>query len=386
MKRATIIVLDGVGIGELPDADKYGDVGSNTLMNIKRETNLSLPNMCRLGLGNIAGDNLFERNANPIGSYGKANEISAGKDTTIGHWEITGLVTEKPFPTYPNGFPNEIINKFEQITGRSVLGNCTASGTQIISDLGDEHVKTGNPIVYTSADSVFQIATHEDVVPIEKLYWMCEQARGILVEEHAVARVIARPFNGTSGAYTRTSNRKDYSIAPHDKTLLDYVSAAGFEVAAVGKIEDIFCNQGITRSVHTHTNEEGIEQTIKYLREDFAGLIFTNLVDYDMLYGHRNDVVGFANALEYFDSRLPELISVMHDDDVLIITADHGCDPTTSSTDHSREFIPILVYGKKLECKDLGIRKTYADIAASVADYLDIHANIAGDSFIRKLI
>ena len=310
---------------------------------------------------------------------------SSGKETTTGHWEISGVVVENAFPTYPNGFPKEITDKFEKAIGKKILANCPASGTQIIADLGDEHVKTGNPIVYTSADSVFQIAAHEDVVPLEKLYEMCEIARNILTGKHAVARVIARPFTGSSGNYSRTKNRKDFSLRPIRKTLLDYISESGMEVAAVGKIEDIFCNQGITKKVHTRVNSEGIDETINYLREDFSGLIFTNLVDYDMLYGHRNDVDGFAKALHEFDIRIPEIIDSMRDDDLLFITADHGCDPTTPSTDHSREYIPLLIYGKGVKNINLHTRPTYSDIAATIAEYLKIDPDINGTSFLGEI-
>lgn len=387
MKRAIIIVMDGVGIGELPDADKYKDCGSNTLMNIKKVyPDLKLKNLCSLGLGNIDGENLYDKNENPIGSYGKCAEKSSGKDTTTGHWEISGVTVENPFPTYPNGFPKEIIDKFENAIGRKILANYAASGTQIITELGDEHVKTGFPIIYTSADSVFQIAAHEDVIPLQKLYDMCEIARNILTGQHAVARVIARPFTGKSGNYTRTKNRKDFSLLPIRKTLLDYISETGMEVAAVGKIEDIFCNQGITKKVHTRINSEGIDETINYLKEDFPGLIFTNLVDYDMLYGHRNDLPGFAKALDEFDKRIPEIINAMKDEDLLFITADHGCDPTTPSTDHSREYIPLLVYGRNIKKTNLHTRTSYSDIAATIAQYLEINSNIDGTSFLNALI
>lgn len=387
MKRAIIIVMDGVGIGELPDANNYGDAGSNTLMNIKKSVpNLQLKNLCRLGLGNIDGENLYNKVENPIGSYGKCAEKSRGKDTTTGHWEIAGVIVEKAFPTYPNGFPQEIIEKFEEAIGKKILANYPASGTEIINKLGDEHLKTGCPIIYTSADSVFQIAAHEDVVPLEKLYEMCEIARNILVGKHAVARVIARPFTGTSGNYVRTKNRKDFSIVPIRKTLLDYVSESGMEVAAVGKIEDIFCNRGITKKVHTRVNSEGIDETINYLREDFGGLIFTNLVDYDMLYGHRNDVDGFAKALEEFDERIPQIIDAMNDDDLLFITADHGCDPTTPSTDHSREYIPLLIYNKNIKRTNLLTRQTYSDIAATIAQYLGIDSELNGTSFLEEIL
>jgi len=390
MRRAVIIVLDGVGIGELPDADKYNDCGSNTLMNIKKKVpSLRLKNMCSLGLGNIdcGGDteNLYEKDLNPKGFYGRMAEHSAGKDTTTGHWEISGIWLDKPFPTYPNGFPKKIMDKFEQEIGRKTLANYPASGTEIIQKLGDEHIKTGSPIIYTSADSVFQIAAHENVISVSELYDMCEKARKILNGSHGVARVIARPFLGESGNYVRTKNRKDFSLPPVSETLLDYASKQGFDVRAVGKIEDIFCGRGITHSVHTTNNADGIEQTIKYLNEDFQGIIFTNLVDYDMLYGHRNNVEGFAEALEYFDEKLPSILNSLKEDDILFITADHGCDPTTPSTDHSREYVFVLGYGKKVCPINISTRRTYSDLAATIAEYLDIDSNLEGISFLREI-
>lgn len=382
MKRAIIIVLDAVGIGELPDADKYGDKGSNTLMHVKEALPaLNLKNMCNLGLGLIDGDNVYEKVNNPKGIYGKMAEHSAGKDTTTGHWELSGIWIDKPFPTYPKGFPKEIIEEFESKIGRKVLGNCVASGTVIIQELGDEHMKTGYPIVYTSADSVFQIACHEDIIPIEKQYRYCEIAREILQGDNGVGRVIARPFVGSNGHYTRTERRKDFSLPPIAPTLLDYVSESGLTVSAVGKIEDIFCNRGITQSVHTHTNAEGIEQTIKYIENAPDGLIFTNLVDTDMLYGHRNDVDGFGKSLQYFDDNLPRIINAMSDDDILFITADHGCDPTTPSTDHSREYVFLLGYGKNIKPHNIGIRRTYADLAKTIADYFNIENDLHGEKF-----
>ena len=382
MKRAIIIVLDAVGIGELPDADKYGDKGSNTLMHVKEALPaLNLKNMCNLGLGLIDGDNVYEKVNNPKGIYGKMAEHSAGKDTTTGHWELSGIWIDKPFPTYPKGFPKEIIEEFESKIGRKVLGNCVASGTVIIQELGDEHMKTGYPIVYTSADSVFQIACHEDIIPIEKQYRYCEIAREILQGDNGVGRVIARPFIGSNGHYTRTERRKDFSLPPIAPTLLDYVSESGLTVSAVGKIEDIFCNRGITQSVHTHTNAEGIEQTIKYIENAPDGLIFTNLVDTDMLYGHRNDVDGFGKSLQYFDNNLPRIINAMSDDDILFITADHGCDPTTPSTDHSREYVFLLGYGKNIKPHNIGIRRTYADLAKTIADYFNIENDLHGEKF-----
>lgn len=383
MKRGIIIVLDAVGIGELPDASEYGDEGSNTLMHIKElKPHLDLKNMCSLGLGLIDGYNIYEKTDKPIGAYGKMMEKSKGKDTTTGHWEISGISLKKPFPTYPNGFPHEIIKEFENKIGKGILGNYAASGTVIIQELGDEHIRTGKPIVYTSADSVFQIAAHEDIIPVEELYKMCKIAREILKNDHGVARVIARPFTGTSSNYKRTERRKDFSLPPTAPTLLDYMKSAGKEVACVGKIEDIFCNRGITKSVHTHTNAEGIEQTIKYIKEDFEGLIFTNLVDTDMLYGHRNDVEGFANSLQYFDDNLPRIMNAMKDDDILFITSDHGCDPTTPSTDHSREHSFLLMYGKTVIPQNLGTRKTFSDIGKTIAEYVGIKAKLEGENML----
>lgn len=392
MKRVAIIVLDSVGIGELPDAAKYGDEGSNTLVNIKKSyPAFSVPNMAGLGLGNIDGEDicLLGKTASPKGCYGKMSEASNGKDTTTGHWEIAGIVTENPFPTFTEtGFPKEVMDKFEEAIGRKTLGNISASGTAIINELGDEHVKTGYPIVYTSADSVFQIACHEDIIPVDELYKMCETAREILVGDYAVARVIARPFVGSgNGNYTRTERRKDFSLAPTSDTLLDLLKANGKSVVAIGKIEDIFEHRGITLADHTTNNPDGIEKTIEYLKKDFEGLLFTNLVDTDMIYGHRNDVKGYAEAVMYFDSKLPEIMSAMKDDDILIITADHGCDPTTPSTDHSREYVPLLVCGKNIkEGVNLGVRKQFSDIAATAAEYLGINENFGAVSFLKDII
>lgn len=392
MKRAVIIVLDSAGIGELPDAAKYGDEGSNTFVNIKKSRpDMDLKNMCSLGLGNIDGKDidLLGKVENPIGCFGKMAEASNGKDTTTGHWEMTGIITENPFPTFTKtGFPYEVMRRLEADTGdMGFLGNLAASGTEIINILGDEHVRTGFPIVYTSADSVFQIAAHEDVVPVEKLYWICEKARAILQGPYAVARVIARPFTGTSGHYVRTKNRRDFSLAPTSATILDLISDAGKNVTAVGKIEDIFQHRGITVSSHTTNNHDGTEKTIEFIKKDSDGLIFTNLVDFDMVYGHRNDIDGYKNALEAFDKKLPEIISALKDEDILFITADHGCDPTTPSTDHSREYVPLLVYGKNIKHGvNLGIRSTFADLGKTVVDYLGIENSLPGTSFLKNII
>lgn len=388
MKRIIIIVMDSVGIGELPDADLYGDQGSNTLGNIaKRIQGFRLPNLEKLGLGCIDGIKGFDRSASPLGCYGRMAERSAGKDTTTGHWEIAGIILDKPFPVYPGGFPNDIIASFEKAAGTKVLGNYAASGTEIIKQLGQQHVKTGFPIVYTSADSVFQIAAHEEIIPVEKLYEMCRKAREILQGAHAVGRVIARPFTGAEGNFTRTERRHDFSLKPIRRTILDGLYDKGFKVKAVGKIEDIFCGQGINESVHIHGNMDGVDKTMEYMKEDFEGLIFTNLVDFDMLYGHRNNVNGYAQALKEFDSRLPETIENLFEDDILIITADHGCDPTTESTDHSREYVPLLVYGKRLkQGVNLYSRASFSDIAQTIAQIFDIDISLNGRSFYREVI
>jgi phosphopentomutase len=388
INRAVLIVLDSVGVGELPDAAEYSDAGSNTVKNIyKSIKNFSLPNLEKLGLLNIDGFEDLKKSDEYIGTVAKCNEKSKGKDTTTGHWEISGLVLDNPFPTYPDGFPEDIIKEFEKRTGRKTIGNYPASGTEIIKVLGKEHVDTGSLIVYTSADSVFQIAAHEEVVPLEELYKICTIARELLQGKHGVGRVIARPFTGTEGNYTRTENRKDFSLVPPKDTLLDYVKNSGMEVFAIGKIEDIFVNKGITRSNHTHNNEEGIEATIEAIKEDFKGLIFTNLVDFDMIYGHRNNVQGYADALKYFDDKLPEIMDNLKDDDVLIITADHGCDPTTESTDHSREYIPLIFSGKNIRGNNnLGVLNTYASIGKTILHMLNIENSIEGNSVLGNII
>lgn len=388
MKRAIIIVLDSVGIGELPDANLYGDEGSNTLGNIakalKDESWFKLPHMNQLGLGHIDGLEGLEKPEKFSGAVARMAERSKGKDTTTGHWEIAGLILDHPFPTYPNGFPKEIIDAFEKAIGTKTIGNCVASGTEIIARLGEEHMKTGFPIVYTSADSVFQIAAHEEIIPIEKLYEMCQIARNMLTGEHAVGRVIARPFLGQPGNFKRTDRRRDFSLKPIKKTVLEFAKEQGFEVRAVGKIEDIFAGQGVTHAVHIHDNMDGVDQTINWMKEEFSGILFTNLVDFDMVYGHRNNVEGYAKALVDFDNRLPEIMNNMKDEDILIITADHGCDPTTESTDHSREYTPLLVYGKPVKAGvNLHTRESFSDIAATVADYLGIKAEIEGKSFLE---
>lgn len=388
INRVILIVLDSVGIGELPDAHLFNDEGSNTVGNIyKSIKGFNLPKLEQLGLLNIEGlKDLSTNNEKALASFGRAAEKSMGKDTTTGHWEMSGIILPQAFPTYPNGFPKEVIEEFEKRTGRKAIGNCVASGTEIIQRLGDEHVKTGAFIVYTSADSVFQIAAHEEVVPLDELYKACRIARDMLQGEHGVGRVIARPFVGISGDYKRTENRRDFSLEPIKNTMLDYLSDKGFMTYAIGKIEDIFANKGINKAKHTKNNQEGIEATIEAIKENTSGIIFTNLVDFDMLYGHRNDVVGYANALKHFDNYLEEIKSLLKDDDVLIITADHGCDPTTPSTDHSREYIPVLFYGNKIkENNDFGTLDTYACIGKTILDMLDIKNDLDGYSIKDKL-
>lgn len=379
MKRVFLIVLDSVGIGEMPDAAAYGDAGSNTILAASKNPYFSMPNMRKLGFFNIDGVNIGEKEAHPEGAVARMTEVSKGKDTTIGHWEIAGVISNSPLPTYPNGFPKEIIDEFSKRTGRGVLCNKPYSGTDVIRDYGEEHMKTGDLIVYTSADSVFQIAAHEDIVPVETLYEYCSIAREMLQGEHGVGRVIARPFIGEPGNFTRTTRRHDFSLQPPKTTMLDQLSANGFSVLSVGKIIDIFAEKGITEYVRTTGNEDGINKTLDYMKKDFEGLCFTNLVDYDMLYGHRNDVEGYAKALTYFDERLPELLVAMRDEDVLMITADHGCDPSTPSTDHSREYTPFVVYGKPVKAgENYGTRESFSDIAATILSYFGLTPECAG--------
>lgn len=387
LQRVVIIVLDSVGIGALPDARLYGDEGSNTLGNIAEALGgLHLPNMERLGLGKIAPIKGVSSSVTTAGFFGKMSELSAGKDTTSGHWEMMGIVTEKPFPTYPNGFPEDIINTFVNKIGRNILGNKPASGTEIIQELGKQHIETGFPIVYTSADSVFQIAACEDTIPIHDLYKMCETAREILTGEHAVGRVIARPFIIENGQYVRTDRRRDFSLAPPSPTVLERALHKGLEVVGVGKIGDIFAHRGLSEEIHTHDNQDGITRTIHCIKRNFPGIIMTNLVDFDMKYGHRNDIQGYARALQSFDDSIPEIMSNLDKSDVLFITADHGCDPTTASTDHSREYVPLLVYGKGLNTPvSLGIRQSFADLGATVADVLNLTPSHCGASFSKIL-
>ena len=386
--RIIIIVLDSVGIGELPDAYKFGDEGSNTLVNTAKAVGgLNVPNLESFGLGKIGDIPGVSKGVDAKAFYGKMIEASAAKDTTSGHWEIMGVITEKPFPTYPEGFPDDVIKEFTTAIGRPILGNKTASGTEIIKELGEEHIRTGYPIVYTSADSVFQIAACEDVIPIESLYEMCDCARDILKGEHNVGRVIARPFIEENGIYTRTERRRDFSLLPPEETVLDKAVKKGYEVVGVGKIGDIFAHRGLTREIHATNNREGVLKTIESIREDFKGIIFTNLIDFDMKYGHRNNPEGYAEALELFDKSLPEIVDALKAGDVIIITADHGCDPTTLSTDHSREYVPLLVFGKKLNKPgSLGIRNSFADIGATVSEALLESRLDKGESFFTELI
>lgn len=389
MKRVFLIVLDSVGIGELPDAADYGDAGSNTIRAAATNPYFHMPNMQKLGFFNIDGMDEEKSIANEemTGAVARMMEKSRGKDTTIGHWEIAGIISEKPLPTYPDGFPEDLLKKFEERTGRKVICNKPYSGTEVIKDYGKEHVETGALIVYTSADSVFQIAAHEDIVPIDELYRYCEIAREVCSGEHGVGRVIARPFEGEYPDYKRTSRRHDYSLHPPKQTMLDCLKETNYDVIAVGKISDIFAGQGVTEMVRTANNAEGIERTIEYTQKDFNGICFTNLVDFDMMYGHRNDVEGYAKALTYFDENLPRIMKGLRDEDILMITADHGCDPSTPSTDHSREHTPLVMTGKQIkEGVNLGTRASFSDISATILDYFGIHGKTAGESFLNKIL
>lgn len=389
IKRVIWIILDSVGIGELPDSKEYGDEGSNTIGNISKTYKiLDLPNMRKLGLGNIDGIVGVSEVANPIGAYGKSKEMSNGKDTTTGHWEMTGIYRPIGFKTYPDGFPKEVIDKFiEENNLPGVLANKPASGTAILEELGEEHRKTRKPIVYTSADSVFQIACHKEVYTIDELYQLCESARIILNDKYETARVIARPFIGEPGKYERTSERRDYSVLPPANNLLVYMKEDGHNVVGVGKIEDIFCKQGITDAIHTKSNEDGMDVTIYCLKKYEDGLIFTNLVDFDSKWGHRNDPKGYGDGLEAFDIRLGQLLDVLEDEDLLIINADHGCDPTTESTDHSREYIPLLVYNKQMkEGINIGTRDTFADIGQTIAEIFSVKKLNIGTSFLEEVV
>ncbi len=389
MKKPTrifLFVLDSFGIGSAPDAEKFGDYGADTLSSCYNTGNLNIPTMRSLGLFNIENINIGEKYQNPIGAYARINEKSAGKDTTIGHWEIAGVVSENPLPVYPDGFPEDVIQKLEAATGRKILCNKPYSGTKVIVDYGKEHLETGALIVYTSADSVCQIAAHEDIVPTELLYKYCEEARKILTGRHGVGRVIARPFNGTFPDFVRTSGRHDFSLEPPKETILDALMKNKTDTLAVGKIYDIFAGKGISETVRTAGNTDGLTKTDMFFEKDFKGLCFINLVDFDMLYGHRRDPEGYTKALNEFDSWLSGFISKLHDDDVVMITADHGCDPCYSGTDHTRECTPLLVYGKHIAPVDLKTRNSFADIAASVSDIFDAGYQSDGESFAEKIL
>ena len=388
MKRVFLFVLDSCGAGAMPDSESFGDIGVNTLRSCASSPKLNIPNMVSCGLGNIDGlDFLGTVNA-PVGAYGKLAESSMGKDTTIGHWEIAGIISPNPLPTYPDGFPEEILEPFKQATGRGILANCPMSGTEVITKFGEEHVKTGDLIVYTSADSVFQIAAHEEVVPIDKLYEYCHIARKLLQGKHGMGRVIARPFVGDAvNGFKRTSNRHDYSLEPPKDTLLDVIKANGLDSIAVGKIYDIFAGKGTTEHVYNTSNANGLEHAMHYADQEFHGLCFINLVDFDMVYGHRRDIDGYALALNEFDQWLPKFMEKLGDEDLVMITADHGCDPAyTATTDHTREYIPLLVLGKKVKPVNLGTRTGFDRIAATIAEVLGVQMDTAGESFASEIL
>jgi phosphopentomutase len=378
VKRVFLIVLDSFGIGPMPDAEEFQDAGRNTIKSVSRSREFYMPNMASLGLFSIDGVDCKEAVENINGAVARMTERSKGKDTTIGHWEIAGVISEKPLPTYPNGFPKEVIEALEQATGRKVICNKPYSGTEVIKDYGEEHMKTGALICYTSADSVFQIAAHEEIVPVEELYDICRTARKILQGEHSVGRVIARPFTGEPGNFARTANRHDFSLEPPADTMLDILKNNGKEVLAVGKINDIFAGKGITEHVYTQNNDEGVEKTLEFMKRRFEGICFVNLVDFDMVYGHRNDVHGYAKALSRFDHQLTKILDQLREEDVLIITADHGCDPGTPSTDHSREYTPLIVYGNRVRPGNYGTRPTFAQIAETILSYFDLSLNREG--------
>ena len=387
MKRVFLIVLDSFGIGQMPDCEAFGDVNVNTLRSCAETGALNIPNMVAAGLGNIAGVTCLPK-ANAAGAYARLTEKSMGKDTTIGHWEIAGLVSPEPLPTYPEGFPEEVLAPFRAATGRGVLANAPWSGTAVIDEFGEEHMRTGDLIVYTSADSVFQIAAHEDIVPPEQLYEYCRMARKILQGKHGVGRVIARPFVGTGkGNFKRTANRHDFSLEPPTDTLLDVLKANGKASIGVGKIYDIFAGRGTTEHVYNKSNANGMEHAMRYAETDFEGLCFVNLVDFDMNFGHRRDAVGYANALNEFDAWLPGFMEKLGDDDIVMITADHGCDPGyAATTDHTREYVPLLILGKQVKPVNLGTRDSFADIAATVAELLDVQLDTPGTSFAAEII
>ena len=387
MKRIFIIVLDSFGIGALPDARAFGDSGANTLASCVASGVLQIPNMIAAGLGRIEGVSCLPKEKMPVGAWGRMAEKSMGKDTTIGHWELAGLVSDAPLPTYPNGFPEEILEPFRQQTGRGVLANAPWSGTEVIEAFGKQHMETGDLIVYTSADSVFQIAAHEDVVPPEQLYEYCRIARRLLKGKHGIGRVIARPFIGTPGNFKRTANRHDFSLEPPEDTLLDVLKEAGLSVIGVGKIHDIFAGQGLTEYVYNKSNANGMEHAMAYAGKDFRGLCFVNLVDFDSQFGHRRDRVGYAKALNEFDAWLPAFLELLGEEDMVLITADHGCDPGfMASTDHTREYVPLLVLGKGVQPVNLGTRESFADLAATVAELLGVEFATPGKSFAELLL
>ncbi len=387
MKRVFLFVLDSCGCGAMPDSESFGDVGVNTLKSCATSSKLHIPNMIKLGLGNIDGIDYLGK-VDQIGACARMQESSMGKDTTIGHWEIAGLVSENPLPTYPEGFPEELLKPFREATGRGVLANAPWSGTEVLEKYGEEHLKTGDLIVYTSADSVFQIAAHEELVPPEQLYEYCRIARKLLVGKHGVGRVIARPFIGNAkDGFSRTSNRHDFSLEPPAQTMLDAIKASGKDMLAVGKIYDIFAGQGTTEHVYTKGNTDGLNKTMAYAERDFNGLCFVNLVDFDMLYGHRRNIEGYAQALTEFDAWLKEFMEKLGEDDIVMITADHGCDPAyTATTDHTREYVPLLIAGKKVKPVNLGTRKSFADIAATITELLGVEYQTPGTSFAKEII
>ena len=386
-KRVFLFVLDSLGIGNAPDAELFSDSGANTLKSISTSQYFEALNLKKLGLFNIDGVDFYEKENNPTAAFCRLSELSKGKDTTIGHWEISGIVSDNPLPTYPNGFPDVIINDFSKATGKHVLCNKPYSGTKVINDYGEEHLKTGSLIVYTSADSVFQIAAHEDIVPVEELYNYCKIARKILNGKHGVGRVIARPFTGEIGNFTRTSNRHDFSLEPPTNTMLDCIKNDNMDVIAIGKIYDIFAGRGTTEHCYTKSNTDGMNKAYEYLGKDFNGLCFVNLVDFDMMYGHRRDVDGYAKALTEFDKWLGGFIPELKDDDVLIITADHGCDPAfLKTTDHTRECVPLIIYGKNIKAVNLKTREGFCDIGKTICDYLNVKNNLSGNSFLEEII
>ena len=387
MKRIFLIVLDSFGIGEMPDSGNFGDFGVNTLTACATSKELHIPNLIAAGLGNIDGVSCLPKVTAPTGAYARLTEASAGKDTTIGHWEIAGIISPNPLPTYPEGFPEELLAPFRAATGRGILANAPWSGTAVIDAYGEEHMRTGDLIVYTSADSVFQIAAHEEIVPPEQLYEYCRIARNLLQGKHGVGRVIARPFVGHPGSFKRTANRHDFSLEPPCTTLPDAVKAAGLSSIGVGKIHDIFAGRGLTEHVYNQSNAHGLSHTLNYARKDFSGLCFVNLVDFDMLFGHRRDVDGYARALSEFDAWLPGFLSQLGDEDVVMITADHGCDPAyTATTDHTREYVPLLMLGKKIAPVNLGTRSSFADIAATAAELLGVPFETPGESFAKEVV